>query len=69
MDLLVPIIKRGVDSGELHDVDAREVAIAMGAVMEGTLLLWVYDKNLVESEHHIHCSMKLLLEGMQARPN
>ncbi len=69
LDILVPIIQRGIDSGEFRKVDAREVAIAMGAMMEGTLLLWVYDKSIVEPEYHIHSGMKLLLEGVQAHPS
>ncbi len=69
LDVLIPIIQRGIDSGEFRQVDAREVAVAMGAIMEGTLLLWVYDKSLVDPEYHIHSGMKLLLEGVQARPS
>jgi len=68
LDILVPIIQRGIDSGEFRQVDAREVAVAMGAMMEGTLLLWVYDKSLVDPKYHIHSGMKLLLEGVQACP-
>jgi AcrR family transcriptional regulator len=67
IDILLPIIQRGIDSGEFRQVDAREVAIAMGAVTEGTLLLWVYDKSLVNPAHHIHSGMALLLEGLRAR--
>jgi AcrR family transcriptional regulator len=67
VDLLIPIIQRGVDSGEFRDVEVREVAIAMGAMMEGTLLLWVYDKSLVKPEHHLRSGMKLLMEGVHAR--
>lgn len=67
LDILVPIIQRGIDSGEFRPVDAREVAIAAGAIMEGTLLLWVYDKSIVDPERHIRSGMKLLLEGVQAR--
>jgi AcrR family transcriptional regulator len=67
VDILVPIIQRGIDSGEFRQVDVREVAIAMGAMIEGTLLLWVYDKTLVKPEHHIRSGMALLLEGVQAR--
>lgn len=69
LDILIPIIQRGIDLGEFRQVDAREVAVAMGAMMEGTLLLWVYDKSLVDPEYHIHSGMKLLLEGVQARPH
>lgn len=67
IDMLMPIIQHGIDTGEFRKVDAREVALAMGAMIEGTLLLWVYDKSLVNPEYHIHSGMKLLLEGVQAR--
>jgi AcrR family transcriptional regulator len=67
LDILVPIIQRGVEAGEFRQVDTREVAIAMGAMIEGTLLLWVYDRSLVKPQYHIHSGMKLLLEGVQAR--
>ena len=66
LDVLTPIIQRGIDSGEFRQLDAREVAVAMGAIIEGTLLLWVYDKSIVDPKHHIHSGMKLLLEGVQA---
>jgi len=66
MDILVPIIQHGIDSGEFRPADAKEVALAMGAIMEGTLLLWVYDKSLVDPEVHIRSGMKLLLEGVKA---
>jgi AcrR family transcriptional regulator len=67
MDALTPIIQRGIDSGEFRQVDANEVALAAGAIFEGTILLWVYDKSRVDPEKHIHSSIKLLLEGIQVR--
>ncbi len=67
MDILIPVIQHGIDSGEFHIADAKEVAIAMGAILEGTLLLWVYDHSLVDPEKHIQSGMKLLLDGVQAR--
>jgi len=66
MNILVPIIQSGIDSGEFKKVDAKEVAIAMGAVLEGTILIWVYDKSLVDPEKHIRSGFKLLMEGVQA---
>jgi len=66
LDILVPIIQSGIDSGEFREVDAHEVAIAMGAILEGTILIWVYDKSLVEPEGNIRSGIKLLLEGVQA---
>ena len=67
MDILVPVIQKGIDSGEFRPGDAHEIALAMGSVMEGTILLWVYDKSMVEPEKHIRSGMKLLLEGVQAK--
>lgn len=66
MNILVPIIENGIASGEFKEVDPKEVAIAMGAVLEGTILIWVYDKSLVDPEVHIRSGMKLLLEGVKA---
>jgi hypothetical protein len=65
MDVVVPIIQRGIDSGEFRAVEAQEVAIAAGAIYEGTVLLWVYDSDLIDLERHIHSSMSFLLEGIR----
>jgi AcrR family transcriptional regulator len=67
LDLLMPIIQHGIDTGEFRSADAKEIAIAMGAVIEGTLLLWVYDNSLIDPEQHIRSGMKLLLEGVQTK--
>ncbi len=67
IDTITLIIEQGIKSGEFRKVNAREVAIAMSAIIEGTLLLWVYDRDLVEPEKHIRSGVKLLLEGVQTR--
>jgi AcrR family transcriptional regulator len=67
LDIITPIIQHGIDTGEFRPANAKEVAIAMGAIMEGTLLLWVYDNSLIEPEKHLRSGMKLLLEGVQAK--
>jgi len=64
MDILIPIIQHGIDAGEFRPAGAKEIALAMGAILEGTLLLWVYDSSLVEPEKHLRSGMKLLLEGV-----
>ena len=66
MDVLVPIIENGIASGEFKEVDPKEVAIAMGAILEGTILIWVYDKSLVDPEVNIRSGIKLLLDGVKA---
>jgi len=67
MEILIPIIQHGIDTGEFRPADTKEIALAMGAIMEGTLLLWVYDHSLVDPEKHILSGMKLLLEGVRAQ--
>jgi AcrR family transcriptional regulator len=67
MNIFIPIIQRGVETGEFRPVDVQEVAITAGAVMEGTILLWVYDRTLVDPERHIRSGMQLLLEGLKAK--
>jgi len=67
LNILIPIIQQGIDSGEYRQVNAGEVAIAAFAIIEGTLLLWVYDKSIIDPERHIRSGMKLLLEGVQTR--
>ena len=67
MDIFIPIIQRGMETGEFRQVDVREVGIAIGAIVEGTTLLWVYDRSLVDPERHIRSGMLLLLEGLKAK--
>jgi AcrR family transcriptional regulator len=65
MDILVPVIQDGIDSGEFRAVDAQEAAIAVAAIFEGTLALWVYDSELVEPEYHIRTSVQFLIDGLK----
>ena len=66
MDILVPIIQQGIDNGEFREVDPKTAAITLGAIFEGTILLWVYDHTLVDTEKQIKVGVHLLLEGMKA---
>ena len=66
MDILTPIIQQGVESGEFKEIDPKEAAIALGSLFEGTLLLWVYDSDLVNPGYHIRTGVELLLNGFTA---
>ena len=68
MDIFTPIIQRGIATGEFRQVDVKEVGIAIGAIVEGTLLLWIYDNSLVDPEKNIRSGIKLLLDGVLAHP-
>lgn len=66
MKSLVPIIQRGVETGEFRQVDAQEIAIAIGAILEGTVLLWAYDRKLIDVERHIRSGIRVLVDGIRS---
>jgi AcrR family transcriptional regulator len=66
MDAVVPIIQQGIDSGEFRAIDPHSAAITLGAIFEGTILLWVYDSSLVDTEKNIREGVILFLEGIKA---
>lgn len=67
MDSLVPIIRNGISSGEFESVDPEEAAIAIGAVVEGTMTLWMYDRTLIDPARHIRSGLEYLLRGLRRR--
>jgi len=67
-EILAPIIQQGMHTGEFRQVDPAEVAIAIGAIFEGTIVLWAYNSDAVNPARNIQSSITLLLEGIQAAP-
>jgi AcrR family transcriptional regulator len=63
--IMQPIIQQGMDNGEFASGDARRTAIAIGAALEGTLLLWAYAPNMVQPEAQLRAAMALLLAGLE----
>jgi AcrR family transcriptional regulator len=66
LDTLVPIIDQGIEAGEFRLVHAHDVALAAGAIVEGTILLWVYDKSAVDVPKHIRSGINFIIEGIKA---
>jgi AcrR family transcriptional regulator len=54
LKILIPIIEQGIQSGEFRKVDAFESSVALGALMEGTILLWVIDPTSISIEKHLN---------------
>ena len=67
LDMLTPLVQAGIATGEFRPVQAREVAIAASAIIEGTVLLWVYDREAIDPARHIRSGMRLLLDGLRTR--
>lgn len=62
---LEPIVQHGMDNGEFVVGDARRVTIAIGAALEGTLLLWAYAPQMVEPEDQLRTSVALIIKGLE----
>lgn len=67
MDILEPLIQEGIETGEFRSVDVRESALAIGAILEGVILLWVYAPNTVDLETQFVSGVELVLQGLKAR--
>ena len=67
MEILLPVIQQGIQRGEFQPVDARETAIAIGAIIEGTTLLWVFDQKTVELENDIQTGVQFILDGLRVQ--
>ena len=66
MDLLVSLIQQGIDAGEFQVESAEEAAIAVGSILEGTVILWFYDPENIDIKKHIKSNSKLLIRGLIA---
>ncbi|HAY83412.1 MAG TPA: hypothetical protein DCY42_00425 [Chloroflexi bacterium] len=69
LDLLVPLVQRGIDTGEFRDLAARDIAMALGAIIEGSILLWSYDLDNLDFQKLISNSVSIFLDGIQDTSN
>ena len=67
VDMLVPIIQQGIDEHDFYRVDARSAAIALEAVMEGTIFLWASNPEMVDLRSQLKNSLQLMLKGLEVR--
>ncbi len=66
MALLENLIQQGLDSGEFQANSAQEAAIAMGAIIEGTIMLWMYDPEGIDIKRHVLSNTHILLNGLRS---
>ncbi|MBN2550781.1 MAG: TetR/AcrR family transcriptional regulator [Anaerolineales bacterium] len=66
VEILEPIVQQGMDNGEFTPGKARQITIAIGAALEGTLLLWAYAPEMFQPEEQLRASMALILKGLAA---
>jgi AcrR family transcriptional regulator len=65
IDLLIALIQQGIDLGEFKPDCALEAALAIGAIIEGTIILWLYDPEQIDIPGHIKSSIGLLVHGIK----
>ncbi len=68
MEILVDLIQQGIDSGEFLVEDPVEAAIALGSILEGTVILWLYDPDQIDVKHNLRTSANLLIQGLKTKP-
>jgi len=64
MELLEVLIQQGLDRGELKADSVQEAAIAIGSILEGTVVLWVYDPDQINIKKHVLTNIKLILKSL-----
>ena len=67
-DTMGPIIQEGIKNGEFRPVDVHEATLAVGAMLEGTLIVWTYDPDEVDVLKQLKAGMNMLLQGLLLRP-
>ena len=62
-----PLIQQGVERGELRPVEASVAANGLAAIVEGTMLLWVFDRAAFDIEQQIATAASIFLDGLRNR--
>ncbi len=68
LEILLSLIQQGMDAGEFQAENAMEASIAIGSIMEGTVLLWIYDPAQIDIKYHLKTNINLLLQGLRTKP-
>jgi len=62
--LLEAIIREGIESGEFAPVDASQAARALVALLDGTVLQWVYAPKEVDVNAQLRYGVQLVFRGL-----
>ncbi len=61
------IVQQGIDRGEFIEVNAQQIAVALYALIDGTLMLAMLDTTL-DPRAYIEPNARLLLSGLLRHP-
>jgi TetR/AcrR family fatty acid metabolism transcriptional regulator len=66
LSLLETLIRQGIESSEFKTDSPLDAAITIGSIIEGTVMLWLYDPESIDIIQHIKSNTRLLLDGLRA---
>jgi AcrR family transcriptional regulator len=66
LDLIEPIIRQGISTGEFRRVDVKQTTLTIGAVFEGTILMWAYFPEMIKFDKQFRTTLDILLQGIVA---
>lgn len=66
--VVAAIVQDGINSGEFRDTNPHDVAIALSALYEGMLVLYVFDRQSIHWRHHTEAAVRFLLDGLRPLP-
>lgn len=64
LDVFIPVIEKGIRDHEFRQVNPFDAAVAIGGLIEGTILLKGYNPELIDLSAHIRSGMQILLNGL-----
>ena len=66
LDLIEPVIRQGISTGEFRRVDVKQTTLTIGAVFEGTILMWAYFPEMIDFDKQFRTTLDILLQGIVA---
>jgi AcrR family transcriptional regulator len=64
MELMVPLVEDGIASGDFRDVDAYDISLAYGSLIEGSMVIWSYDPEGVDLHALLSKNADIFLAGL-----
>jgi len=65
LKLAGPLIQQGVERGEFRPIEAGVAANGLAAIIEGTMLLWVFDRAAFDVEQQVETAASIFLDGLR----
>jgi TetR/AcrR family acrAB operon transcriptional repressor len=66
LNVFSALLEQGMANGEFRALNVKEVALTMATLIDGAILLWVYDPEFVDLEQQMKASLQLLLISLMA---